>query len=91
MKNKNLTCKIFKLCRNHGTNNFIEYENAPKISLELHKKLKRYQTKKGDVLLTIVGNSVGDVGLVNFELEKCNLTENVTKITDLKGLNGFVV
>lgn len=60
-------------------NSFVEYENSPKISIELHSKLRNYQTKYNDVLLTIVG-SIGDVGIVKFKLDKCNLTENCVKI-----------
>src|SRR4030067_591175 len=48
-----------------------------------HDFLNRYQTKKNDVLITIVGNSIGDVGLVKFNLEKCNLTENCAKVSNL--------
>jgi len=68
-------------------NSFIDYENVPKISLELHKKLINYQTKKDDILLTIVGNSIGDVGIVKFEIDKCNLTENAAKITNIELIN----
>ena len=67
-------------------NGFVQYESSPKISLKLHDFLKRYQTKKNDVLITIVGNSIGDVGLVKFNLEKCNLTENCAKVTNLKNI-----
>jgi restriction endonuclease S subunit len=66
-------------------NGFVQYEDSPKISLKLHDFLKRYQTKKNDVLITIVG-SIGEVGLVKFNLEKCNLTENCAKVTNLKGV-----
>ncbi len=65
---------------------FTDFAESPKISLELHKKLKNYQTKYNDVLLTIVGNSISDVGIVKFKLDKCNLTENCAKITNLRGL-----
>lgn len=65
-------------------NGFVQYENSPKISLKLHEVLKRYQTKKDDVLITIVGNSIGDVGIVKFDLKKCNLTENCAKVTNLE-------
>jgi restriction endonuclease S subunit len=60
-------------------NTFIDYSNSPKISLELHDLLKRYQTKMNDVLITNVGNSIGDVGIVKFKLNKCNLTENAVR------------
>lgn len=65
-------------------NNFIEYENSPKISNTLNSKLINYQTFKNDVLITNVGNSIGDTGIVKFELEKCNLTENAVKIISQK-------
>ncbi len=65
-------------------NGFVQYENSPKISLKLHEFLKRYQTKKEDILITIVGNSIGDVGIVKFDLKKCNLTENCAKVTNLE-------
>jgi len=65
---------------------FANYMQAPRISLELHKRLRNYQTKNNDVLLTIVGNSVGDVGIVKFELDKCNLTENCAKIVNPKNI-----
>jgi len=63
---------------------FVSSENSPFISLELHEKLKSYQAKYNDILLTIVGNSIGDVGIVKFKLDKCNLTENCAKIVNLK-------
>ena len=65
---------------------FADYASAPKIALELHKKLKNYQTKYNDVLLTIVGNSIGDAGIVKFTLDKCNLTENCAKLVNLKNI-----
>ena len=71
-------------------NDFVQYENVPRISFELHEKLKNYQTKKNDVLLTIVG-SVGAVGFVQFDIDKCNLTENAAKITNTKNINPFII
>lgn len=69
---------------------FVDYEYAPRISNELHQKLAQYQTKANDILITIVGNSIGDVGFVKFDLKKCNLTENCAKITDLSLLPDYV-
>ncbi|GCE58783.1 N-6 DNA methylase [Microcystis aeruginosa] len=66
--------------------NFINHEGSPKISLDLHQKLINYQTYYNDVIITIVGNSIGDVGIVKFKLDKCNLTENCLKITDIRGV-----
>lgn len=35
-------------------NSFIKHEETPRISEKLHKKLANYQTKKDDILITIV-------------------------------------
>ena len=69
---------------------FVDYEHSPRISNELHQKLAQYQTQTNDILITIVGNSIGDVGFVKFDLEKCNLTENCAKLTDLALLPDYV-
>ena len=52
--------------------------------------MAQYQTQANDILITIVGNSIGDVGFVKFDLEKCNLTENCAKLTDLALLPDYV-
>ena len=65
-------------------NGFVEYENSPKISEELSEKLHNYRTTYNDVLVTIVGNSIGDIGIVKYEIGKSNLTENCAKIVNLK-------
>ncbi|MCT7550537.1 restriction endonuclease subunit S [Aliarcobacter butzleri] len=75
---------IFYIRAEDNKKGFVNYENSPKISVDLHNKLKSYQTKYNDILLTIVGNSIGDVGIVKFNLEKCNLTENCAKVISLK-------
>lgn len=67
-------------------NAFVDYISSPKIPFELHERLKSYQTKYNDVLITIVGNSIGDIGLVRFNLDKCNLTENCAKIVNLRDI-----
>jgi hypothetical protein len=66
---------------------FVTNETSPKISDILHQKLRAYQTKFNDVLITIVGNSIGDVGIVKFNLTKCNFTENCAKVEKLKTIN----
>jgi restriction endonuclease S subunit len=71
-------------------NDFVDYSSSPKISLKLHKILQRYQTKKNDVLITNVGNSIGDVGIVKFDLDKCNLTENAVKVISEKVFPEFL-
>lgn len=71
-------------------NNFVEYENSPKISEKLYLELISYQTKYNDVLITNVGNSIGDTGIVKFDIEKCNLTENAVKFISQKISPDFV-
>ena len=65
-------------------NNFVDYSNSPRISKRVYEQIKQYQTKKNDVLLTIVGNSIGDIGFVMFDLDICNLTENCVRLESKK-------
>ena len=69
-------------------NNFVDYSNSPRISKRIYEQIKKYQTQKYDVLLTIVGNSIGDVGFVMFDLDICNLTENCVRLKSKK-INPF--
>ncbi len=64
-------------------NSFIDISNVPSISMDLHEKLKRYITKYNDILLTNVGNSIGDVALYRNK-NVSNLTENCVKICNSK-------
>lgn len=52
------------------------------ISEEIHNKLSRYIVNTDDIVITIVGASVGDVAYVTNELEGVNLTENAVRLTD---------
>lgn len=63
-------------------NGFIHWEESPKISFEIYQSIKQYQLKYNDLLLTIVGNSIGDVGICKFDISPCNFTENCVKITN---------
>lgn len=65
-------------------NTFVDYRNSPKISYRVYQQIKQYQTKMDDVLLTIVGNSIGDTGFVSFNLNICNLTENCVRLVSKK-------
>lgn len=60
-------------------NSFVDSSNSPYISHELHERLKRYITQYNDILLTNVGNSIGDVAFYR-EKTISNLTENCVKI-----------
>ena len=65
-------------------NGFVDYNNSPTISLLTHREIKSYQTEYNDVLMTIVGNSIGDIGIVKFNLDICNLTENAVRLITKK-------
>ena len=43
--------------------------------------ISRYIVKEDDIVLTIVGANIGDVGLIPKELDGANLTENAVKLT----------
>lgn len=66
-------------------NSFVQHKNSPCISEKTYSQIASYQTNQNDVLLTIVGNSIGDVGIVKFQLDRCNLTENCVKIFPKRG------
>ena len=55
-------------------------ENIKYISEENHKKIKNYISKENDILLTIVGATVGKCGLVPLELDGENITENFARL-----------
>ena len=58
---------------------FLNIDTSPYISPKTHEMLKNYLTKKEDVILTIVGNSIGDVA-INKQTEIINLTENCVRV-----------
>ena len=59
---------------------FINSEQIKFISEKLHQKLKQYQIKEKDSLVTIVGNTVGLIGYNQLSLDKFNFTENCARI-----------
>ena len=58
----------------------FDLENIKYISEENHKKIKNYISKENDILLTIVGATVGKCGLVPLELDGENITENFARL-----------
>lgn len=61
-------------------NNLIFSEMSPKISESIYKKLKNYDVKYNEIIITNVGNSIGDVGIFKEDDKKCILTENCVKV-----------
>lgn len=67
--------------------NFLSVEDSPYISEALHNVLSRYTTEYNDVLITNVGNGIGDVTINKYTDITINLTENCVKVNKLKGLS----
>lgn len=59
---------------------FFDVENIKYISEENHKAIKNYIAEENDILLTIVGATVGKCGLVPAELDRENITENFARL-----------
>lgn len=72
----------FKYVRVDDLNNagVFDLKNVKYISEDNHKKIKNYISKKDDILLTIVGATVGKCGLVPSELDGENITENFARL-----------
>ncbi len=58
----------------------IQCDQPVYISDETYQKIARYTVDEGDIVITIVGANVGDVGYVSDELVGANLTENAAKL-----------
>lgn len=57
----------------------VNIDSAAKISKEIHQGIQNYQLKKGDIVITIVG-TIGEVGILDKEVEVCDFTENIARI-----------
>ena len=70
----------------------VDVENSEKINYGVHKKIEKYQIHKGDIVITIVGVNVGEVGILEKDVGLCNFTENIARISIMKEniLNQFV-
>nr|WP_314685337.1 restriction endonuclease subunit S [uncultured Prevotella sp.] len=60
----------------------INSENLVYLDEVTQKKLSQYIVNKDDIVITVVGASVGDVGYVSEELDGYNLTENAVRLTE---------
>jgi len=57
------------------------------VSDQVREKIVKYITNKDDILITIVGANIGDVGIVPAELDNASLTENAVKLTNYIGVH----
>lgn len=68
-------------------NGKIKIEAPVFVTDAAREKIKRYITNTNDILITIVGVNIGDVGIVPCELNNANLTENAVKLTNYQGVS----
>lgn len=73
------TAHLYIRARDIG-NGRIEIKERAYLSESTHNIIKRYIVREEDVVITIVGANVGDVGYVPSELSGANLTENAAKL-----------
>lgn len=59
---------------------FFDYDNVKYITYENHLAIKNYISNTDDILLTIVGVTVGKCGLVTDEIDGHNITENFARL-----------
>lgn len=57
----------------------VNVDSAAKIPKEIHQEIQNYQLKKDDIVITIVG-TIGDVGILETDVEVCDFTENIARI-----------
>ncbi|MCL5093947.1 MAG: restriction endonuclease subunit S [Patescibacteria group bacterium] len=57
----------------------VKVDSAAKISKEIHQGIQNYQLKKDDIVITIVG-TIGEVGILENDVEVCDFTENIARI-----------
>lgn len=63
-------------------NGIIDGDDLVYLTEEVQKKIQKYIVNTNDIVITIVGASVGDVGFVKKEFDGFNLTENAVRLTD---------
>lgn len=56
---------------------YIEIENPKYLPIEFHNKIKNSQLQKGDVLINIVGASIGRSAVFNIDVEYANTNQAV--------------
>lgn len=60
-------------------NNKINLSNCAYISEILHETIKQYQLKRRNIVISIAG-TIGEVGMLEQKIDKCNFNENMAKI-----------
>ena len=69
-------------------NGSVIVNNVKYITDEIHEKIKAYKISKDDVYITVAG-TIGDSGIIPYELDNANLTENADKLVLFNGINKY--
>ena len=74
--------------RDLGKSKYLELDSSYEyVDDETYKSISRYIVNQGDIVLAIVGNTIGLVGVVGKSLHLANLTENCVKFVELNSIN----
>lgn len=65
-------------------NGTISTDNLVYLEERVYQKIKKYIIKSGDIAITIVGASVGDVAFADSSVDGYNLTENAVRLTNFQ-------
>jgi len=60
-------------------NQRVNLDTAITIPKDVHQEIQNYQLKKDDISMTIVG-TIGEMGLLDEEVEVCDFTENIARV-----------
>ena len=64
----------------------VSLEGLKYIDEDVYEKISRYTISSDDIYVSIAG-SIGKVGIIPSCIDGANLTENASKITNIKGIN----
>lgn len=67
-------------------NGIIKTDDLIYLEDAVYNKIKKYIINNGDVAITIVGASVGDIAYANSEVDGYNLTENAIRLTEFSDI-----
>lgn len=57
------------------------------ISDEIHQKIKNYQIHKNDIVIIIVGATIGKAAILKSSISPCNFNENMARIVTYQQIN----
>lgn len=58
----------------------VDLNTAISIPKEIHQIIQNYQLKQYDIVITIVGATIGKVGILNKYVDVCDFTENMARV-----------